>query len=104
MVSEFLYIPWKYSLEQSAASARERREEDIVSSTPITLISAEVLESAVAEYLKEQVFIIYCASCFFCNNRINQSFSSILHLPSFSLIFGGADKQVLHGEASEDCK
>ncbi|CAA6660705.1 unnamed protein product [Spirodela intermedia] len=53
VVSEFLYIPWKYSLELAAARAGVRDDDD--SSTPITLISAEALELRVAEYLKEQI-------------------------------------------------
>lgn len=57
IVSEFLYLPWKYLKEQIVSFNIKR---DAATSTQsITVSTAETLESCVNEYLKEQI------SCYF---------------------------------------
>ena len=53
IVSEFMYIPWKYAQEQAASSAAARNGDSCTPS--ITGAAAEAFESHVTEYLKEQV-------------------------------------------------
>jgi len=53
IVSEFLYVPWKYMKEQVACRATIR---DDTSCTPsITIMAAENLEGQVADYLRAQI-------------------------------------------------
>lgn len=53
IVSEFMYIPWKYAQEQAASRAAAR---NVDSCTPsITAAAAEAFESHITEYLKVQV-------------------------------------------------
>ena len=53
IVSELVYTPWKYAREQAASRASARNGD---SSTPlITAAAAEVFESHITQYLKEQV-------------------------------------------------
>jgi hypothetical protein len=53
IVSEFLYIPWKFMKEQVAAQATIR---DDTSCTPsVTIMAAENLEGQVIEHLRDKV-------------------------------------------------
>ncbi|KAH7671411.1 DNA polymerase epsilon subunit 1 protein [Dioscorea alata] len=53
VVSEFLYIPWKYSREQVASRMSAR---DGNTCTPsITITASETLQACITEYLKEQI-------------------------------------------------
>jgi hypothetical protein len=65
IVSEFLYIPWKYIREEVAKRATVR---DDTSCTPsITVMAAENLEGQVIGYLCDQVilFILLSKLCSF---------------------------------------
>lgn len=53
IVSEFLYLPWKY-LQSQVASFNINRDA-ATSTQSITVSTAETLESHVTEYLKDQV-------------------------------------------------
>ena len=53
IVSEFMYTPWKYAREQAANRASARNSDSCTPS--ITATAAEVFESHITEYLKEQV-------------------------------------------------
>jgi DNA polymerase epsilon subunit 1 len=55
IVSEFLYVPWKYMKEQVALRSTTRDE---TSCTPsITIMAAENLEVQVIGYLRDQVIL-----------------------------------------------
>ncbi|CAN6479373.1 unnamed protein product [Victoria cruziana] len=53
IVSEFIYIPWKYAKEQSAIRAASR--DDSFSTPSVTVAVARIHESDVTEFLKEQI-------------------------------------------------
>ncbi|XP_026665327.2 DNA polymerase epsilon catalytic subunit A isoform X2 [Phoenix dactylifera] len=53
IVSEFLYIPWKYLKEQVAT--RTTMRDDNACTQSITIPAAEALEVCVTEYLKDQI-------------------------------------------------
>ncbi|KAF3780559.1 DNA polymerase epsilon catalytic subunit A [Nymphaea thermarum] len=53
IVSEFIYIPWKYAKEQSAIRSASR--EDSFSTPSVTVAVARTQESDVTEFLKEQI-------------------------------------------------
>ncbi|XP_077235840.1 DNA polymerase epsilon catalytic subunit A-like [Tasmannia lanceolata] len=53
IVSEFMYMPWKYSQEQAAT--REALRDGNVCTPSITVTSAETFESRVTEFLKEKI-------------------------------------------------
>ncbi|KAL6634447.1 hypothetical protein ACP70R_027118 [Stipagrostis hirtigluma subsp. patula] len=70
IVSEFLYIPWKYMKEQVTARATIR---DDTSCTPsITVMAAENLEGEVTEYLRNQISIYFA-------DKLLKIVSEILH-------------------------
>lgn len=60
IVSEFLYIPWKYLKEQVAT--RTTMRDDNACTQSITITAAEAFEVCVTEYLKDQV-LMYSSSC-----------------------------------------
>lgn len=53
IVSEFMYLPWKFTLEQAAMRASMR--EGNLCTPSITAGAAETFDSCVSEYLREQV-------------------------------------------------
>lgn len=53
VVSEFLYIPWKYLREQVASRMSARDENTCTPS--ITIAASETFQACITEYLKEQV-------------------------------------------------
>ena len=53
IVSEFMYIPWKYAREQAAIRASVR--DGNLCTPSITGAAAEAFESHMTEYLREQV-------------------------------------------------
>ncbi|URE33478.1 DNA polymerase [Musa troglodytarum] len=54
IVSEFLYIPWKYLKEQVLIRTTNMMD-DSTSTQSITVTAAETLEACVNEYIKEQI-------------------------------------------------
>lgn len=71
IVSEFMYIPWKYAQEQAAIRASLR---DGKSCTPsITAAAAESFETSLTEYLKEQI------SSYFADKLLRIVHDTILH-------------------------
>ncbi|KAG0453679.1 hypothetical protein HPP92_024983 [Vanilla planifolia] len=53
IVSEFLYLPWKFSKEYIAIDKSKR--DSTMSTQSITVSAAETLEASVTNYLKEQI-------------------------------------------------
>ncbi|MQL76845.1 hypothetical protein Taro_009220 [Colocasia esculenta] len=89
VVSEFLYIPWKYLLEQTALRTTGRDGTSCTQS--ITVAAAENLESCITEYLKDQVGIghyfksysnllgcFHCSNCFLLLWQISKYFTEKL--------------------------
>ncbi|KAL6341762.1 hypothetical protein AAG906_038006 [Vitis piasezkii] len=72
IVSEFMYTPWKYAREQAANRASARNGDSCTPS--ITAAAAEVFESHITEYLKEQI------SSYFADKLLRIVRDTVLHM------------------------
>ncbi|RVW54423.1 DNA polymerase epsilon catalytic subunit A [Vitis vinifera] len=72
IVSEFMYTPWKYAREQAANRASARNSDSCTPS--ITAAAAEVFESHITEYLKEQI------SSYFADKLLRIVRDTVLHM------------------------
>ncbi|KAI7983738.1 DNA polymerase epsilon catalytic subunit A [Camellia lanceoleosa] len=76
IVSEFMYIPWKYAREQTAIRASLR--DDNLCTPSITAAAAETFESHMTEYLREQI------SSYFADKLLRIVRDTILHMKGTS--------------------
>ncbi|KAM7522501.1 hypothetical protein LguiA_012403 [Lonicera macranthoides] len=76
IVSEFMYLPWKFTLEQFAMRASMR--EGNLCTPSITAGAAETFDSRVSEYLKEQI------SSYFMDKLLRIVRDTTLHMKGMS--------------------
>lgn len=62
IVSEYMYIPWKFSQEQAAI--RDASRDDNFCTPSITVTAAETFESRITEFLKEQISSYFTVKLF----------------------------------------
>ncbi|PSR89873.1 DNA polymerase epsilon catalytic subunit A like [Actinidia chinensis var. chinensis] len=87
IVSEFMYIPWKYAREQAAIRASVR--DGNLCTPSITGAAAEAFESHMTEYLREQI------SSYFADKLLRIVRDTILHMKGISK--SGANQHISDG-------
>ncbi|KAL6967066.1 DNA-directed DNA polymerase [Sarracenia purpurea var. burkii] len=92
IISEFMYIPWKYTREQAAI--RTSMKDGDLCTPSITAADAETFESHMTEYLREQI------SSYFADKLLRTVRDTILHMKGMSK--SNADQHVSYGNPSVD--
>ncbi|XP_058067456.1 DNA polymerase epsilon catalytic subunit A-like isoform X2 [Magnolia sinica] len=87
IVSEFMYIPWKYAQEQAAI--RDASREGNFCTQSITVTAAEAFESRVTEFLKEQI------SSYFTDKLLRIVRDTLRHIKGKNK--AGSDEPTGHG-------